>query len=427
MCKNNIIELSHKIDDLDPEIERVAKLIYDGKLSPGDVDDEMIRKVAVELRNGVFQGYGKSLDEKNLPVDQFKMLSKLESNVYVFSGFKNYQMLKEATLLLKGDDGGIRPFNDFLKQVRNVNSTYNEVYLAAEYQMAVGSAQMAAAWDQIQENKDKVPYLEYNTAGDNRVRDEHVVLDKIIKRVDDAFWDSYYPPNDWGCRCDVSPVVDGEETEINPRDLPDLKPMFKNNVGKDGVIFPDTHPYFNVPEKYVNRIMDKVEKILSIDRDEYNNVYTGRNQGGNVEVHKQHKGLERSNNLKSSVVLADYGNKVKLLPVDNSRKGNPDATVNGVVFEFKTNLNGNKTTLDKSILKARKQANNILIRFEPSATITPVEIEDVLFGAFNRKDKGRMIKNLKEVWIIYESRLTKLSAKEIKSNKFRGKIKKQKD
>jgi uncharacterized protein with gpF-like domain len=35
-------------------------------------------------------------------------------------------------------------------------------------------------------------------------RAEHLALYGRAYRYDDAFWDTYYPPNGWGCQCDMT-------------------------------------------------------------------------------------------------------------------------------------------------------------------------------------------------------------------------------
>lgn len=261
MCiKCQKIELSVKLDGLEPEVKRVAQLIFDGKLKPGQIDKAMVKKIAGQLMKGVFKGYGKTLDAKDLSEDERTFLTKLNTNVYIFSGFKNYQQLRETTLLLKDDNGQLKSFADFLADVRQVDETYNEVYLSAEYSTAVASAQAAATWQDYTSNG--IEMLTYVTAGDGRVREEHAILEGVTYPVDHEFWDTYYPPNDWGCRCDTSPAVGGEIDPIAKGSLPDIPEMFQQNIGKTGVTFPDTHPYFEASEAAKKSIHSQVNAIL---------------------------------------------------------------------------------------------------------------------------------------------------------------------
>ena len=71
------------------------------------------------------------------------------------------------------------------------------------YQTNMRIAQMAAKWQTLQANKDIAPFLEYKAVMDSRTRPLHRSWDGTIRRIDDAFWDTHYPPNGWGCRCTV--------------------------------------------------------------------------------------------------------------------------------------------------------------------------------------------------------------------------------
>jgi SPP1 gp7 family putative phage head morphogenesis protein len=261
MCiKCGYIELSMNVEGLEPEVKRIAQLIYEGKLTSGQIDKAMVKKIAGQLMKGIFKGYGKTLDSKSLTEEERTFLTKLNSNVYVFSGFKNYQQLRETTLLLKDDNGKLKSFKDFLTDVKTVNETYNEVYLNSEYGTAVASAQAAAAWQDYTVNG--IEMLTYVTAGDDRVREEHAMLEGVTYPIDHEFWDTYFPPNDWGCRCDTSPAVGSDAVPISRSDLPELPDMFEQNVGKTGVTFPDTHPYFDVPKGVAKTIHSQVNDIL---------------------------------------------------------------------------------------------------------------------------------------------------------------------
>lgn len=71
------------------------------------------------------------------------------------------------------------------------------------YDNNLRTARMAGRWQQIQRVKDRRPYLQYLTVGDERVRPQHRTWDGTVLPVDDIWWTTHYPPNGWGCRCTV--------------------------------------------------------------------------------------------------------------------------------------------------------------------------------------------------------------------------------
>lgn len=71
------------------------------------------------------------------------------------------------------------------------------------YDTNLRTAHAAGRWQQIQRLKARRPYLQYKTAGDERVRPLHHSWNNTVLHVDDPWWDTHYPPNGWGCRCGV--------------------------------------------------------------------------------------------------------------------------------------------------------------------------------------------------------------------------------
>jgi SPP1 gp7 family putative phage head morphogenesis protein len=264
MCVNcqleHIVQMS-AVNDLDRRFEELARRIYSSDGWSGSVDQEAIELIARELVRGLEIGFGGSANDVGIESTRFRTMQFMTRNVFVFSGFKTHRQLSEISQLLFDDEGNIVPFNSFLQAVKRINSTYNTHYLNAEYNHAVASSQMAVNWQDYMDNIDVAPFLKYVTAGDERVREEHRGLDGTIKRKDDPFWRTWYPPNGWNCRCDVIELVSSELGEVEPAFLPDKQPlMFKNNVGIDGVVFPDSHPYFTglKPQdvRLINRAVD---------------------------------------------------------------------------------------------------------------------------------------------------------------------------
>lgn len=135
-----------------------------------------------------------------------EMRTYLEQDVFVFSQLKIHTQLTEARQYLKDSKGNIRPYYDFEQKVLKLNKQYNKNYLEAEYEFAVHSSQSAANWANLQDNTDRY-WLEYRTAGDERVRKEHEALRGICLPKNDAFWQEFYPPNGWRCFEPNTPIL----------------------------------------------------------------------------------------------------------------------------------------------------------------------------------------------------------------------------
>ena len=180
-----------------------------------------------------------------------RMRARLERSTWIFSGMKAIREMGEAFPSLLDENGERKPFERFLNDVRKVDQTYNQHYLRAEYEFAAASAQMAAKWERFAEDGDRYN-LQYRTAGDDRVRPEHAALDGITLPPSDSFWESYFPPNGWRCRCDVVQVRKSKYP-TTPHDeamqlgelatQKDTKNIFRFNPGKQERVFPACNPY----------------------------------------------------------------------------------------------------------------------------------------------------------------------------------------
>ena len=180
-----------------------------------------------------------------------KMRERLTRSDYVFSGMKTFHELNEAFPSLLDENGERKTFEHFLNDVQKVNDTYNRNYLRAEYNFVHQSAQMAAKWEQYSEDGDRY-YLQYRTAHDDKVRPEHAALEGVTLPMSDPFWETYYPPNGWNCRCTVAqvrkqkyPATDHNEAMSRGQEALDGERynIFRFNSGKQGKAMPDYNPY----------------------------------------------------------------------------------------------------------------------------------------------------------------------------------------
>ena len=133
------------------------------------------------------------------------MRQRLQRSNYIFSGMKTFHELNEAFPSLIDENGNRKPFEQFLNDVQRIDRTYNQNYLRAEYNFCQASADMAAKWEGFMQDGDRYN-LQYRTQRDKKVRPEHAALDRVTLPMSDPFWQEYYPPNGWNCRCTVVQV-----------------------------------------------------------------------------------------------------------------------------------------------------------------------------------------------------------------------------
>ena len=235
----------------DHEIDVFLYSIYVGLITTRSLSMSVYKKTAEKLMEGVLKGFEKSLIEIEYGTADDIMLKSLRENVYVFSAAKDYQQTKLISSLLS-KDGGFRSYAEFKELAKKEFTKFNENYLRAEYNSAIAQARAARLWQTIEADKGIYPQLQYNTAGDQRVRKEHAALNKIVRPVDDHFWDMYYPPNGWSCRCTVLQVGGQKNTDLSKKAEPTKKEVpeiFRFNAGKSKIIFSPAHPYFEIAKQ----------------------------------------------------------------------------------------------------------------------------------------------------------------------------------
>ena len=67
------------------------------------------------------------------------------------------------------------------------------------------------------------PYWMYRHNACSHPRPQHVAWNGLTLKADDSFWSSHFPPNGWGCHCDVEPQSD-RDMERMGKSRPDQAP-----------------------------------------------------------------------------------------------------------------------------------------------------------------------------------------------------------
>ena len=372
------------------EVERIAVNVYSGARPTHD--SGLLKATVKQLSEGVARGYNRPLNDIAYNSPDFDMLYHLNQNVYHFSGAKNYQELKDITLALQDGDR-ILPESEFFQRVEAINAKYNRTWLGTERDTAIAGGQMAASWARFGEDS----VLKYITVGDGQVRPGHRILDGIRKKKSNPFWKTYYPPNGYKCRCDVT-ESEGEETQDKDLRSAEVPPMFRTNLAEQGLIFPKNHPYYKgVPKA-------EIKKAISYLPPE-NTYLTTKADNGFININVLHGDNEVKQNLIIANDLLNAGyTDIKLLPIIHvkdahlrkkflpknfnqlSEKKNPDAWIKDkkgvdMVCDFKY-ITGNGKHLSATLKDAAEQAEYAVIKLTDS-NLNKYKIEKIILNSLN--------------------------------------------
>lgn len=111
----------------------------------------------------------------------------------------------------------------------------------------MNSARAAGQWERAQRSKKALPYILYVRTTSADPRGEHLGWVGIILPVDDPFWRTHWPPNGWGCKCQVRQISAREAASLLGREpkkggivyrssAPDLGPEIHHRNRRTGEI-----------------------------------------------------------------------------------------------------------------------------------------------------------------------------------------------
>lgn len=230
--------------------------VYEGSITVATLIKRPSKKLYQATAKKLFSGVKKAFEFEGFDKE---LLAELKENIYIFSGAKTYQQVREiSSLILEGE--ALRPFSQFKKMAKDVLTLYNEDYLKSEYDTAIGQAQSAVKWNEIEKEAKLFPYLQRKAVMDANTSPECRILNNIIAPVGDPFWKTRSPLTHFRCRCILTQIDKWEDVTLSTKTekqeaiekTKHINPLFKGNPGVDKVIFNETHPYFDIAKKDKN-------------------------------------------------------------------------------------------------------------------------------------------------------------------------------
>ena len=299
--------------------------------------------------------------------------AKLKENVARFSAYKEAAFKRDISALL----GKTR--EEFIAEAQKISNLYHKAWMDTEYHHAVAAAIMSAKWAKFQERKDLYPNLRYVAVIDGRTRAQHAQWHNTVRSIDDSWWDTHLPPNDWGCRCNVV-QTDKDVTEA-PAD--EAKETFANNPGKSGKVFVNSgyekslsaNERKEAEELADRQIKKEVNKqtyhTLKKDPD-YTDVVLDALSGGVKATHKKHQFDSKTGRFEKAArdVLYKKGHNIQLTEEWSLElnKRFAEGMLDGNIYEQATVIGTGKNAVKRALNHCRqKEAQTAVIYFTDKA------------------------------------------------------------
>lgn len=344
--------------------DKLLKEVFDGKKPKDQLDLELYETIKTNLSQPIDKQFGLKFGY-NEPDNIMRAM--LKTNIFKFAGAKSLSMMLDIGNQLVDEENKPRTFSEFKKEALKINNQYNVNWLRAEHQQAIAQSQNASNWLGYEKDQDIYPNLRYETVGDDRVRDEHAVLNGITKPVSDPFWNTYAPQNGWGCRCEL--IQENEEIELTEDDdayargkNAKLTKPFKTNVGKTFSALPESHPYY----KNISGIVDRKHQLGAVKHYGMETVKTIYDKPSKLS--KYSKELETKKDYDDW-----WANNVKKYGV-------------GIIddFEYQSKATGQKILFNNKFYKKRKTIDEKRFKYAPEI-FKILNSPDEVFSLFKGK------------------------------------------
>ena len=145
-------------------------------------------------------------DKVKLSSGDFRKLSdEAKSRAFAVSGMAKGDELETVFNSIQKAIEGKKTFADFKKDCAEIMERrgWSSWRMENIFRTNVQGAYMAGRWKQVSRTAQMRPYGKYSAVRDSRTRPTHAALNGKVYPLDHPFWNTWWPPNGFKCRCDV--------------------------------------------------------------------------------------------------------------------------------------------------------------------------------------------------------------------------------
>ncbi len=275
---------SKSLDNIQNISNDLAEEIYQKKNTLGTAA-KLIAEEALLLINGLITGWGTYRTEAIWNATDHLLLQMMEQNIIEFAASKTEARLASMTdLMINREKNQIRSLSDFKAEAEKITKNFNTTYLETERNFVIATGQNSAAYLRFKSEASTVtPYVQYQTVGDDKVREEHQFLNGKVFNLNDTEAMRLYPPNGYNCRCEMVQYVGDKSKVVSGKSaMSVMGDKFKES--EFGFNRADTKAIFNKSQFYT----DDGEVLKNV------NAITYKSYNG-LTSFKEFKGLKKLN------------------------------------------------------------------------------------------------------------------------------------
>lgn len=236
--------------------------IYDGFDVRYDIEKSIFDETLRLFNQAVAAGIAEAA-HPYVTSDEF--VSQLRQNNAVFSAFKTHRMQNDVARRLIDEDGNLKSFSRWVRDVKDITDHYYKDWLKTEYSTAVVRAHQAVDWKHYETERDVFPNLKWmpTTSIEQDPLHRQFWEKGLVLPIGHPFWEKHRPGDRWNCKCSLKQTDEAPNDEVL-RDTEDVtaQPGLENHPAYDGRIFSKTHPYYT---KAYPGAEDATQQLLKFD------------------------------------------------------------------------------------------------------------------------------------------------------------------
>lgn len=230
--------------EFDPKVlAKGLEEIYRGMNVRDEIQNDIFRETLRLFNEAASKGLSDSTWSDDVP-DEF--INQLRTNNAIWTAFRTHRMQNDIASQLLDENGNLKPFERWVKDIKGMTNHYVRQWLKTEYNTAILRAHQAADWKHFEAEQDVFPNIRWmpTTSPQQDLVHAQYWRNKLTLPVNHPFWKEHRPGDRWNCKCSLEQTDEPTNDEV----IKDFKPVaqqagLENNPGEDGKLFSDSHPY----------------------------------------------------------------------------------------------------------------------------------------------------------------------------------------